>query len=321
MRAVTVIIMIIVIFALLLAAAGWWVFYFACVRSANSRVGLAALGMGRRKRSTDANTAQAQDYADVIRAGLDWFNAQEKERVYITCWDGTTLAADVLPAENERGVILLFHGYRAEPAHDFSAVYRFYHELGYTLVSVHQRAHGDSGGQYICLGVKERYDCRDWALWALDRFGADTDVFLGGISMGAATVLMAAGLALPQNVRGIIADCGYVSAYEEIASILGKIPPRPLLDIVQFFTRAAAGFGLNDASTESALAKAKIPVLLVHGAADSMVPPECSVRSCAACAGEKHLLIVPDAGHGMSYLRAPDRCRAELQQFLLSHGR
>lgn len=72
--------------------------------------------------------------------------------------------------------------------------------LGYNVLLPDQRAHGYSGGHTITMGVKERYDARDWTVWARSRFGPEVPIFLMGVSMGAATVLLAAGLNLPDNV-------------------------------------------------------------------------------------------------------------------------
>ena len=39
----------------------------------------------------------------------------------------------------------------------------------------------------------------------------------------------------------------------------------------------------------------------------------------AACAGEKELLIVENAGHGVSFLVEPDRYRGKLVEFINKH--
>ena len=72
-----------------------------------------------------------------------------------------------------------------------------------------QRAHGRSDSYTITMGAQERYDARAWAYWASVRSSGKVPIFLMGVSMGAATVLLASGLDLPDSVHGIIADCGY----------------------------------------------------------------------------------------------------------------
>ena len=70
--------------------------------------------------------------------------------------------------------------------------------------------------------MKERFDCRDWAEYAVRLAGEDCNLYLSGISMGCATVLMAAGLPLPANVRAIIADCGFTSPKEILKTVLNR---------------------------------------------------------------------------------------------------
>ncbi len=114
------------------------------------------------------------------------------EHVKLTSFDGLHLSALYLPAQGEsQGTVVAFHGYRSLATIDFALEAELFHGLGYELLLPYQRSHGESQGKYITYGVKERFDCRDWARYAARRFGQDKPLFLMGISMGAATVLMA----------------------------------------------------------------------------------------------------------------------------------
>ena len=63
-----------------------------------------------------------------------------------------------------------------------------------------QRAHGRSDSYTITMGAQERYDARAWAYWASVRSSGKVPIFLMGVSMGAATVLLASGLELVGKV-------------------------------------------------------------------------------------------------------------------------
>lgn len=172
----------------------------------------------------------------------------------------------------------------------------------------YHHADGASGGQSITLGVKERYDCRAWAYWAYQHFGPDTPLFLMGVSMGAATVLLAAGLDLPPTVRGIMADCGYTSPREVIHQYLPRYlpglpvgPVGPVYAVGRLGTRLFGHFDPEDADCRAALAKATVPVLLIHGEADSFVPCAMSRENFDACAAPKRLVTIPGAGHAVAY--------------------
>lgn len=258
-------------------------------------------------------------YRAQMRAGETWFLSRSPEKVSIRSYDGLTLRGMLLPHPEARGTILLMNGYRGTGLHDFCAVLPYYYQLGFNLLLPDERACGESDGKYICFGVRERFDCRDWAAFANARFGSDLPLFLDGISMGAATVLMAAGLPLPGNVRGIIADCGFTSPRAIMAHVLRAymhLPVFPLLPAAALFTKSVAGFGLTEADAREALKQSRLPVLFVHGENDTFVPPAMSRENYAACAGEKELYLVPGASHGESYLIDRAGCEERLAAFL-----
>ena len=156
----------------------------------------------------------------------------------------------------------------------------------------------------MAFGLLERYDCLDWLNWLQEHAGPDVPIYLAGVSMGAATVLMTADLALPDRVHGIMADCGFTSPdaiWRHIAQNNLHLPyamNRRLVD--DMVRRRISGFGRQ--STVDALKKTRVPVLLIHGTEDHFVPVEMTYQNYVACASPKRLLVVPGADHGMSYL-------------------
>ena len=142
-------------------------------------------------------------------------------------YDGKLLHATFLPKEHAKGTILLFHGYKSCWQIDFGLVLPYYYDtLGYSLLLVDQRAHGQSQGKYLTFGVRERMDVISWATYMGQKLGQDAPLILGGLSMGATTVLMASCFDFPANVRAIIADCGFTSPYEIAKSVLRRDYPR-----------------------------------------------------------------------------------------------
>ncbi|MGM9662346.1 MAG: alpha/beta hydrolase [Oscillospiraceae bacterium] len=258
---------------------------------------------------------------DVIR-GVHWFRDRETEAVEIESYDGLRLRGYYLAHPEAKGTILLFHGYHSDGYTDFSCAYESYYALGYSLLTVFQRAHGESEGRYICYGVKERYDCQRWAEYAYARFGPDHPLLLGGISMGASTVLMASALPLPPTVKGIVADCGFTSAWEELLYLLRRkrVPAaKPVLWLADLLARLFAGFSFRECSTLQAMETNRLPVLFLHGEADTFVPARFTQDCFDACRSEKELLLVPSATHGVSYLVDKPRCQAALERFLRTH--
>lgn len=305
---------VMLLFMLLLIGVMDYFFRFAVVRKKPSRKKKKSLSASKGLVTLDA-------YRDQMEEGEKWLRAQNMETVCIRSHDGLKLAGHFLDGGTGRTLILV-HGYRSRAFRDFSCVAAYYRSLGFNLLLIDQRAHGESEGKHICFGAKERYDCVRWAGYIDRRIGGE--IFLDGISMGASTVLMAAGEDLPASVKGIIADCGFTSPGAIMLKVMEEdigVRCRPLFRLVGRMIRLRAGFDVDGCSTVDAMRKNRLPVLLLHGTEDRFVPCRMTVEAYEACQAEKTLLLVEGAGHGASYLQDGDRCRAALQEFLGKHSR
>lgn len=260
------------------------------------------------------------DFPQEIENGKWWFHSQKKERITMTSHDGLKLVAYYLPAEKSSGkVMVLMHGYRNDGLYDFAGLVKFYHDMGYDLLVPDQRSHGESEGKYICFGVKERVDLKQWIEYIVKRFDGKCVIFPTGISMGGATVLMAADMELPSQVKGIIADCAFVSPWDIFAKVLNKdchLPRFPFLYLADFICRSRAGFRFKECNTVKIMKKNKIPVLFIHGGKDDFIPAEMSCRNYDACEAEKSLLIVNQAAHGTSSLTEPAAYQSAVAEFM-----
>ncbi len=244
----------------------------------------------------------------------------------IPCEEVTIISADGLKLfgryyEKAPGlpVNIMFHGYRSLALRDFSGGAQLAMECGCNALLVDQRSHGKSEGRCLGFGIMERRDLIDWVNYVKERFGADTNIILTGMSMGAATVLMSTDLPLPENVVGIIADCGYSSPREIIRKVLRDemhLPVGPSYALVKIGARIYGGFDLEETSAPLSLSKAKVPVLFIHGEDDRFVPCDMTRENYAACASEKTLLTVPGAGHGISYLTDYDAYSQAVHEFI-----
>ncbi len=303
---------------LLILAALLWVmdyfFRFAVVRQKPAK-------KKKKSSSEEMGLVSLAAYKDQMKAGEEWLMNQRMEQVFIESHDRLKLAGHFLDAGTKK-TLILFHGYRSRAFRDFSCVCEYYRSLGFNLLLVDQRAHGESEGKYITFGVLERHDCARWAEYIDRRVGGE--IFLDGISMGASTVLMAAGGKLPQSVRGIIADCGFTSPKEIMLKVMEtdmKIRCRPLFYVIGLMVRLRAGFGIDEYSTIEAMKVNRLPVLFLHGTGDKFVPCEMTVRAYEACRAEKELIMVENATHGACYLMEPEKCQRVLEAFLRKYSR
>ena len=245
------------------------------------------------------------------------FREKPFDEISIVSNDGLTLRADMLRGSGTGKTVIFFHGYKSEPACDFAAMYDFYKTLGCDLIYVHMRAHGKSDGTYIGFGALDRYDVVQWTNKAAELF-PDNDIYLHGMSMGAASILQSADLDLNKNVRGIIADCGYSDLSTVFRNLVGKLYhlPTMFVDVFEYVNLLKAGYGFKEASSVRSVSVARVPLLYICGDCDRYVPKDMALSIFNACKSEKKLLLVPGAGHAASYMCAKDEYEALVREFI-----
>ena len=142
-------------------------------------------------------------YRETTAQNINRLLAEPFERVSICSHDGLRLRGRYYEGEAGQPLFIFFHGYRSTAERDGSGGFQLCKKHDWNVLQVDQRGHGESEGKTVTFGIRERYDCLDWVRWAVRRFGEDTPIFLVGVSMGASTVLMASGMDLPEQVKGI----------------------------------------------------------------------------------------------------------------------
>ena len=242
-------------------------------------------------------------YADEMTRNIKLFLDIPYEDVYIKSHDGLKLHGKFYKGEEDKPVLIFFHGYRANATRDGSGIHTLGTVKGINILVITQRAHNESEGKTITFGIKQSIDCLSWIDYVKERFGEEKKVILWGISMGAATVLTATGRNLPDNVLGVGADCGYCSAIDILKSVIKsmKLPVGISYWLVKMGAKIYGGFDVEETSPVEAVKKAKVPILFIHGEADDFVPCYMTHENYEACASDKRLVLVKDAGHGMSY--------------------
>ena len=249
-------------------------------------------------------------YLQTMREEAKRIRELSPEKWETVSFDGVPLSARFVKADNMRGIVLMMHGFRSNPLHDMACAVRYFNSLGFGCLLPWQRAHGESGGKYLYYGTREKYDVKAWAELLLQKY-PDLPVILDGVSMGATSVLMASGLDLPSNVKGIIGDCGFTSPEEIFKSVMKNIfhlPYFPLLHITSSAAKIIMKIDLKESVTD-AVKKNKLPVIIAHGQDDGLVPYSMGAEIYEAVKQSGALswfVSVPKADHGLSYMVAPD---------------
>ena len=231
--------------------------------------------------------------------------------------DNKKLYGRLYRGEKDAPISILFHGYKSMPFRDFCGVAQTLINFGHSLIVVDQRSHGQSQGKYITFGIKERFDVLSWCNFAIDIFGVNSKILLYGMSMGAASVIMASELDLPKNAVGIIADSPFDSPKSIITKVLCDMNLSPSL-AYPFIRLGAIVFGRfdpNSAAAKTAAQKAEIPILLLHGEEDKLVPL-CMSEQILKTAKTATLVKFKDAAHCKAYLYDSEGYAACLKDFL-----
>ena len=261
-------------------------------------------------------------YREKVQQGADWYENQPKSKLAITSRDGLKLVADLIEAKHPIGLIVAAHGFRSWPAREFALIAKHLYEQRYTVLYPYMRAHRESEGKYITFGVKERYDIAAWAKLLAEKH-PDLPLFLYGQSMGGASVIMASGLDLPENTRGVIADSAFFSPKDVIGTALVhsyKVPTFPMLLAMDLWARIIAGYSLTATTCKEALDTTRLPFLFIHGTEDELVPYEMGRQNYEQCHTEKEMLTVEGAAHCASYYVDPVRYLACLDGFLKKYS-
>ena len=214
---------------------------------------------------------------------------------------------------------LVCHGYTSKAKHMAGFVNKF-HTLGYNVLAVDARAHGDSEGTKIGMGWAERFDVIEWINYIIS-LEPDAQIILHGVSMGASTVLMASGEELPKNVKAIIADCGYTSEWDEFrqeADVL-HIPWFPVLNASSAISKVRDGYDFKQASAVEQVKKSHTPTLFIHGSEDELVSYGMLNELYSAANCEKEILTIQGAGHALSSSVAPELYWNTVEKFLEKH--
>ncbi len=276
----------------------------------------------RQRAEDDYDLPEGEEYKPFYPQIIEWIKrsrATPHKNVEIITFDGLTLRGRYYEFSPDTPIEIMMHGYRGNLERDLSGgIFRALN-IGHSVLVYDHRGAGKSDGNTLTFGINESKDCRRWIDFVLREINPDAKIILSGVSMGAATAMITSGFDdLPQNIVGIVADCGYTSAKEIIKKVIKemKLPPNLLYPFVKLGARIFGGFDLEEFSPNEQVKKSKIPTIFVHGDADFFVPKEMSERNFRDCgADKKELYIVEGAAHGLGFMVAGDDYLEKLHEF------
>lgn len=277
------------------------------------------------KNADEYSIPEGEIYEPYREQMVNWMKevrAMKCEDVEITSFDGLKLRGKYYEYQKGAPVELMLHGYRGNAERDLCGGVQRCFALKRNVLIVDQRASGKSEGNVITFGVNESKDCLSWIDFIINHYGEDSRIILTGISMGGATVLMAAGKELPKNVICVLADCPYSSPRAIIKKVIHdmKLPENLLFPFVKLGGIIYGHFNIDETTPMESICKCKIPVIFIHGEADAYVPCQMSRDMHDKCTCPKIILTVKDAGHGLAYLVDPESYFKTLKLFCAQQG-
>lgn len=256
-------------------------------------------------------------YREELKKSVTEAKQIECELVSVRSDDGKKLVGRYYDKGSDTTVLLL-HGYQSTSFNNFSSSLRFFLSSGYNVLMMDQRAHGMSKGRFTTAGCKEKYDLINWISWA--ESNADCkNIFIYGISMGATTIGLASDKIRSPKVKGLIMEAGFTSFYDEVWFGSGKIlMKKAALNYVVLCARYLLKADIKE-STAEALSRTAIPVLFLHGDADTEVPMAHTRESFNACASDKHLLVVNGAPHTLCHFIGKETVENKIKEFITKY--
>ncbi len=261
-----------------------------------------------------------EPYRERNRESIKRLSELEYEDVYINSpLDGTRLHARLKLTGDSSPIQIMCHGYRSNPFRDFSGGALEALDNGHSILVIDQRAHGKSDGRTITFGIRERQDLLGWVKYVNDRF-PEREIVLVGISMGGATVVAASEYEMPSAVRCIVSDCPYSCVRDELTHTARKMGfPRAVYPLIRLAGRLFGGFDTEEGDFRKSAARTRLPIIILHGDADGMVPSYMSEQLRDAAPEKIRHLTFAGANHGISYLVDRERYIGEVYGFINAH--
>ncbi len=243
--------------------------------------------------------------------------ALPSKEVTVTSFDGLTLRGRYYEFSPDAPIELMFHGYRSWGERDLSGGVARCQRLGHNALVVDQRGCNRSDGHVISFGILESRDCPVWVDYILKEINPNATILLTGISMGAATVMIAASRELPRNVVGALADCGYTSAKEIIQKVMrdDHYPVKLVYPLVRLGAKLYGKFDPEETSPLESVKHSRLPILFFHGETDDFVPHGMSLQNYEACTSDKRMVSVPNAAHGLCFPVDEESYLREMRRF------
>ncbi len=254
---------------------------------------------------------------DFYEKAYQWFGEIPKEDIYVTSYDNLKLHGYYIPSYNKKSnnLAIVCHGYQSK-ATDMIIIGKMYCEMGFQVIMIDQRGHGQSEGNFTSFGYYEKYDLKKWINYALRNYGSDLKILIHGVSLGAATTMMVTSLDIPlKNIKFLLLDSGYTTAYKTTTNTKNSLLLKIFFFGLNIVTYLRHNFWFSNIKPIKAMKKNQIPFLIIQGDKDRVVPVSMANKLLnASVATQKEILIVKDSAHAQGFRVDWDLCYTTLKK-------
>lgn len=231
------------------------------------------------------------------------------ETVDFSTSDGLRLKGWFIPTPNKNApTIIGCHGYPFDKGNILDLATFLYPD--YNLFLFDFRGMGESQGRITTVGFYETRDLEAAVKYLRSR--GIKEIGAIGFSLGAAVII----LANNTNIKAIVAD----SSYNDIDSVINILFKRlgplkwPLVRLVKLWARLFIGVDTDKISPINAMEGLRSPVLFIHGALDTQIPPSHSKKLYEA-GKNVELWVIQNADHGQAYYMDPQEYSRRVKEF------
>ena len=256
-------------------------------------------------------------YKEELKASIIEARQIKNALVTIKSYDNLNLVGRYYDKNSETTIVLV-HGFQSNAFNNFSSILKYYLSSGFNVLMIDQRAHGMSKGHFTTTACKEKYDLLNWIEW-LENNTNCSNIFIHGVSMGAATIGLASDKINTPKVKGLIMEAGFTSFYDELWFSFGNFfMKKAAMNYILLCTKYLLKIDIKE-TTVKALSKNKIPVLFMHGNCDTEVPITHTKESFLACNSDKYLIIIEDAPHTLCHLIEKETVENKIKEFIIKY--
>ncbi len=223
--------------------------------------------------------------------------------MHITSYDNLKLHGYYIPPFDKKSnnLAIVVHGYQSK-ATDMIIIGQMYVKMGFQVLLIDLRSHGESEGTFTTFGYYEKYDLKRWINFALRTYGADLNILIHGVSMGAATAMMTVGLDIPKNVKFLLLDSGFTTVKKTFLNANKTKMLRFFFLGIDIILYSKHKFLLEQIRPLKYMRKNQIPFLIVQGDLDRAVPLDMAKKLYSvSIANKKDIYIVRNSKHALGF--------------------